>query len=92
MKIGLCSVPPPGHSASLLCLLNSTAMGSMLHDTVNNFDKLYKRKAHVHHYTTVDGFEDEHFKEARECILTVCDRYKAVESQIPSNIPRLQTM
>lgn len=44
MKIGLCSVPPFGHPASLLCLLNSTAMSSMLYDTVKQFDKLFSRK------------------------------------------------
>ncbi|KAK0168310.1 hypothetical protein PV327_002131 [Microctonus hyperodae] len=90
MKIGLCSIPPAGHSASLLCLLNSSAMRSMFKNVVNNFNKLYRRKAHVHHYLEVDEFEQEHFHEARENILTVCDNYREIENQKFMNIPRLQ--
>lgn len=90
MKIGLCSIPPAGHSASLLCLLNSSAMRSMFKNVINNFNKLYRRKAHVHHYLEVDEFEQEHFHEARENILTVCDNYREIENQKYMNIPRLQ--
>ncbi|XP_074094470.1 tubulin epsilon chain [Cotesia typhae] len=90
MKIGLCNVPPAGHPASLLCLLNSTSMRLMLKNVINQFDKLYQRKAHVHHYLEVDGFEAEHFDEAKESIKVVCDRYREVERQIPHNIPRLK--
>lgn len=43
-KVGLCSVPPAGHTASLLCLLNSSSMSSMLKDVVDRFDRLYKKK------------------------------------------------
>lgn len=90
MKIGLCNVPPAGHPASLLCLLNSTSMRLMLKNVINQFDKLYQRKAHVHHYLEVDGFDAEHFDEAKESIKVVCDRYREVERQIPHNIPRLK--
>lgn len=44
MKIGLCSVPPAGHSSSLLCLLNSSAMSSLFKDVIREFSKLYKKK------------------------------------------------
>ncbi|CAG5088235.1 Similar to Tube1: Tubulin epsilon chain (Mus musculus) [Cotesia congregata] len=90
MKIGLCNVPPAGHPASLLCLLNSTSMRLMLKNIINQFDKLYQRKAHVHHYLEVDGFEAEHFDEAKESIKVVCDRYREVERQMPHNISRLK--
>ncbi|KAG5339955.1 TBE protein, partial [Acromyrmex charruanus] len=46
MKIGLCSVPPAGHSSSLLCLLNSSAMSSLFKDIIREFSKLYKKKVH----------------------------------------------
>lgn len=44
MKIGLCSIPPAGHSSSLLCLLNSSAMSALFKDIVRKFSKLYKKK------------------------------------------------
>lgn len=44
MKIGLCSVPPAGHSSSLLCLLNSSAMSALFKDIIREFSKLYKKK------------------------------------------------
>ena len=48
MKVGLCSVPPAGHPASLLSLINSTSMSLMVKDVVHQFDKLYKKKV-IHH-------------------------------------------
>nr|XP_033333191.1 tubulin epsilon chain-like isoform X2 [Megalopta genalis] len=44
MKIGLCSVPPAGHSASVLCLLNCSAMSSLFKNIVEQFNTLYRRK------------------------------------------------
>jgi tubulin epsilon len=44
MKIGLCSVPPAGHPASLLCMMNSTAISCLFDDIIQQFDKLYKKK------------------------------------------------
>lgn len=44
MKIGLCSVPPAGHSTSLLCLLNSSSMISLFENIMKQFTRLYKRK------------------------------------------------
>lgn len=92
MKIGLCSVPAAGHSASLLCLLNSSTMRLMFKNVIKDFKKLYGRKAHVHHYLEINEFEEEHFHEACESILTVCDSYKEIENQKITNIPRLKTL
>lgn len=44
MKIGLCSIPPAGHSSSLLCLLNSSAMSLLFKDVIQEFSKLYRKK------------------------------------------------
>ena len=44
MKIGLCSVPPAGHSTSLLCLLNSSSMSLLFKNIIKQFVTLYKRK------------------------------------------------
>lgn len=50
-KVGLCSVPPVGHPASVLCLQNTTAMSAMFNEVKSQFDKLYKKK--VHNYKTL---------------------------------------
>jgi len=47
MKIGLCSIPPAGHSSSLLCLLNSSTMSLLFKDIIQEFSKLYKRKVYM---------------------------------------------
>ncbi|XP_011496093.1 PREDICTED: tubulin epsilon chain-like [Ceratosolen solmsi marchali] len=90
MKVGLCSVPPVGHPASLLCLMNSTAISYLFKDIIHQFDKLYKKKAHIHHYLQVDQFENEDFIGSREKILSVFDQYIRIERQTPINISRLE--
>jgi len=47
MKIGLCSIPPAGHSSSLLCLLNSSAMSLLFKDVIQEFSKLYRKKVKI---------------------------------------------
>lgn len=47
MKVGLCSVPPAGHSTSLLCLLNSSSMISLFENIIKQFTRLYKRKVKI---------------------------------------------
>jgi tubulin epsilon len=50
-KVGLCSVPPVGMPHSMLTLANNTCIANTFDQMKNRFQKLYKRKAHVHHYT-----------------------------------------
>ncbi|XP_001606879.1 tubulin epsilon chain [Nasonia vitripennis] len=90
MKIGLCSVPPAGHPASLLCMMNSTSMSLLFKDIIQQFDRLYKKQAHIHHYLRVDQFEKEDFIESRERIVSVFERYNKIEKQNPVSISRLQ--
>ncbi|XP_029038220.1 tubulin epsilon chain-like [Osmia bicornis bicornis] len=90
MKIGLCSVPPAGHSTSLLCLLNSSSMSLLFKNIIKQFVTLYKRKAHVYHYTQVRGFEEAHFVNSKEIILNLIARYTELENQRPTSISRLQ--
>ncbi|XP_043269360.1 tubulin epsilon chain-like isoform X2 [Venturia canescens] len=91
-KIGMCSVPPAGHTASLLCLLNSSSMSSMLKDLTIQFDRLYQRKAHVHHYLEIDGFEEADFENSRSEVLSVCERYAELSTQKSSNVSRLKVI
>ena len=92
MKVGLCSIPPAGHPASLLSLINSTSMSSMLRDVVNQFDKLYKKKAHIHHYLQVEHFEEDQFRECRNSAMNVYEGYMELQNQEPINEPRLHML
>ncbi|KAH0950172.1 hypothetical protein HN011_003210 [Eciton burchellii] len=92
MKIGLCSIPPAGHSSSLLCLLNSSAMSLLFKNVIQEFSKLYRKKAHVHHYTQVHGFEETHFTESKEDILSLYECYTEIRNMEESDAPRLQVI
>lgn len=48
-KIGLCKYPPLGSKYSCLSLTNNTAIKTPLGKLKMRFNKLYKRKAHLHH-------------------------------------------
>ena len=50
-KIGMCSQAAPGETFSVLGVYNSTAFGSVLQREHSRFSRLFKRRAHVHHYT-----------------------------------------
>jgi tubulin epsilon len=50
-KIGLCDQPPVNMKYGLLNLSNNTAVSNCFEKLVQRFMVLYKRKAHVHHYT-----------------------------------------
>ncbi|XP_017892178.1 tubulin epsilon chain [Ceratina calcarata] len=90
MKVGLCSVPPAGHATSLLCLLNSSSMSSLFKNLVKQFDRLYKRKAHIYHYTQVRGFEETDFLDSRETVTDLIAQYAELQNQNETDVPRLQ--
>ncbi|XP_066586387.1 tubulin epsilon chain-like [Prorops nasuta] len=90
IKLGLCSIPPAGHSSSVLCLLNSSAITHMFVNMIQNFQKLYKRKAHVHHYTEITGFDESFLMESKETVFETYERYIEIQNQKPVEIPRLQ--
>ncbi|KAJ8666464.1 hypothetical protein QAD02_008126 [Eretmocerus hayati] len=90
MKVGLCSVPPAGHPASLLCLVNSTAMANLFKDIIHQFNRLYKKKAHIHHYLQVEQFDADDFIESREKVADVYNSYAKIERQTPLGTSRLQ--
>jgi tubulin epsilon len=76
-KIGLCSQPPVGFPYSLLCLANSSAIKSPLKELRRQFLKLYKRRAHTHHYT--DYMQISQFDDALEALEGVIADYASVE-------------
>lgn len=78
-KIGLCDVPPTGHQHSLLTLGNNTCITSSFEDLECRFQRLYKRKAHLHHYLQVDGMELEDFDLSAEAVRNIITEYQELE-------------
>ncbi|XP_077990397.1 tubulin epsilon chain-like [Glandiceps talaboti] len=92
-KTGLCSVPPVGQPHSLLTLANNTCIRHTFSDLKSRFTKLYKRKAHLHHYTHVDGMEMSQFSESLESLTTLMKEYEGLEAnmgKVVQDVQRLQ--
>eukprot|EP00127_Corallochytrium_limacisporum_P004168 Clim_evm113s157 gene=Clim_evmTU113s157 len=73
-KVGLCSKAPVSLPHSLLALHNNSAVTSLLCAMDEHFYKIYKRKAHVHHYTKF-GLELSDFDAARQNLDDVVQLY-----------------
>lgn len=59
-KIGLCDQPPVNMKYGLLCLANTTAISDCFTKITQRFKRLYKVKAHIHHfseYMNVENFD-----------------------------------
>ncbi|CAH8501228.1 unnamed protein product [Dicrocoelium dendriticum] len=93
-KVGHCLTPAIGLPRSLLVLSNNTAIRERFSDILERFWKLFKRKAHLHHYTSVDGFELEMFTTHAESIADLCHQYEVLEQRADCDtgprLPRLQ--
>uniref|UniRef100_A0A1A7Y5L4 Tubulin, epsilon 1 n=1 Tax=Iconisemion striatum TaxID=60296 RepID=A0A1A7Y5L4_9TELE len=92
-KMGLCSVPPVGHSSSLLALSNNTCVKATFTALRDSFTKLYKKKAHLHHYLDVDGMEQSIFSEALSSLTALIEDYHHLdvsESRLQRDTPRLR--
>ncbi|XP_041831796.1 tubulin epsilon chain [Melanotaenia boesemani] len=74
-KTGLCSVPPVGHSHSLLALANNTCVKPIFMELRERFNKLYRKKAHLHHYLHVEGMEQSVFSEAISSVTALIEEY-----------------
>ncbi|KAG5443370.1 Tubulin epsilon chain [Clonorchis sinensis] len=80
-KVGHCLVPPVGLPSSLLTLSNNTAIRERFLEILERFYKLYKRKAHLHHYTNVDGFDLGLFKASADSLEDLYQEYDQLEKQ-----------
>ena len=74
-KTGLCSVPPVNQPYALLSLANNTCIACTFQNIKDRFMKLYKRKAHVHHYTHIDGLELSQFDTSLESLNFLIKEY-----------------
>ncbi|XP_047429921.1 tubulin epsilon chain isoform X2 [Mugil cephalus] len=91
-KTGLCSIPPVGHSHSLLALANNTCVKPTFLELKERFTKLYKKKAHLHHYLHVEGMEQSFFTEALASLSSLIEEYHhldATKTRLTPDTPRL---
>ncbi|XP_071964180.1 tubulin epsilon chain-like [Antedon mediterranea] len=85
-KTGLCSVAPVGQQQALVALSNNTCIRHSMQNLKDRFVKLYRRKAHIHHYTSVDGMDNEIFSQSLESLSTLIQDYTNLETgNLPSN-------
>lgn len=91
-KTSLCSVPPVGHSHSLLALANNTCVKPTFIELRERFLRLYKKKAHLHHYLQIEGMEESCFTEAVSSLSALIQEYNqldATKSMPVEDLPRL---
>ncbi|XP_054273102.1 tubulin epsilon chain-like [Macrosteles quadrilineatus] len=88
IKTGLCSIPPVSQKRGILCLANSSNMTRLFSDSLKHFNLLYRRRAHVHHYLDVDGFELNDFLLTEESLASSALKYADAANCI--EVPRLQ--
>jgi len=67
-KVGLCSVAPVGLPCSVLGLANNSCMATVFSDMLTRFQRLFRRRAHLHHYT-----EHMELSEVQRCADIVID-------------------
>eukprot|EP00753_Platysulcus_tardus_P018989 PLAT7039.8.p1 GENE.PLAT7039.8~~PLAT7039.8.p1 ORF type:complete len:514 (+),score=205.42 PLAT7039.8:8-1549(+) len=80
-KIGLCATPAVRQPYSLLALCNSCAIADCFADLRGRFAKLYRVKAHVHHYT--EFVEASVFDEALESLDGLVASYRELNRSKP---------
>jgi len=78
-KTGLCNVSPVGLPYSLLGLSNNTCIRYSFNNLQSRFVKLYQRKAHIHHYQGIDGFESSFFDESLHSVRSLVKEYEDIE-------------
>eukprot|EP00794_Sanderia_malayensis_P011873 gene11873-13105_t len=91
-KTGLCSVPPVGHQFSMLTLANNTCIRQPFVELRDRFLRLYKRKAHVHHYADVTGFDKQCFKESLESLDWLIAEYSTLHESMGCAVPNAERL
>ncbi|KAL1509444.1 hypothetical protein ABEB36_004179 [Hypothenemus hampei] len=90
IRIGLCSVAPKGQKIALFSLFNSTRMYNLFEHLYKQFNSLFKKQAHIHHYAKINNFDMEFFDECKESLQNIMQKYREIEVSVPMNIPRLK--
>ncbi|CAL8311814.1 unnamed protein product [Boreogadus saida] len=91
-KTSLCSVAPVGHAHSLLALANNTCVKGTFSALRDRYARLYRKKAHLHHYLQEEGMELSLFSQASESLSSLIEEYDLLDraSSCPPDTPRLQ--
>lgn len=79
-KTGICGAPPAGQPYSLLCLANNTCIQHTFTDLQQRFMRLFRRRAHLHHYTSVEGMDREDFTRSLESLQSIVAEYRELET------------
>ncbi len=64
-----------------MCLANNSCIKNTFQELFDRFKVLYKRKAHLHHYTKFMK-DTSLFDQSAESILSVMDAYSAIDKQV----------
>ena len=87
-KTGICAAQPVGQPYSLLALSNNCCMAGVLNEMRSRFNKLYRRRAHVHHFTQY--MEASHFDVAHEALRQVETEYEQIQrAEVPAEQQQL---
>jgi len=81
-KVGLCSTPPMRQRHSVLALSNNCCIRHTFKAVTERFMRLYKRKAHLHHYT--EFIEQDVVAGAHEAVMQLMSEYEALEQVKPT--------
>ncbi len=76
-KIGLCSSPPLYTDAAALCISNNCSVKVPLTESYSRFVKLYRARAHVHHY--LEYISADEFQHAAEAVSNLINQYNLDE-------------
>eukprot|EP01029_Cantina_marsupialis_P022306 TRINITY_DN543912_c0_g1_i1.p1 TRINITY_DN543912_c0_g1~~TRINITY_DN543912_c0_g1_i1.p1 ORF type:complete len:483 (+),score=95.02 TRINITY_DN543912_c0_g1_i1:179-1627(+) len=77
-KIGMCSKPSLSQDKSLLCLSNNCGIRHTFSALRSRFVKLFRRKAHLHHYT--EYMEEASMQQALENVDDLIRAYSHLDS------------
>jgi len=69
-----CPVPPPYLATSAVCLANTSAIHNSMERILDQFGKMFKRKAFVHWYTE-EGVAEEEFEEVAGNVRDLISEY-----------------
>lgn len=79
-KIGICNNPPLYSDISINCLTNTSSICKIFDVMIERFDRLFKSKAYLQHYTEHMSLEE--MKAVKETILFMKDEYQEMETPI----------
>ncbi|VDD79665.1 unnamed protein product [Mesocestoides corti] len=80
-KVGHCEVAPVGQKSSLLAMSNNTSITIPFSNVLERFNKLIHKKAHIHHYLTVNDFEMANFEQSATSLSDLIQTYKLFDSE-----------